>query len=419
MLKMNKILFLILMIYATIFNPFDDDRKNLLVIFFIPILLVIAMIIDKISLKNLFVKKYLTAWIFLLYLLLSAIFNFHRLRWSSLAYSLDFIVCFIVYLYLLEKHVDSKIYSKWLISIISIFFVALVIQQMGVLLGYSDFFNKLNSSSYDIKANYIFSLNSLSSEPSYAITIISVSLFSLLKIKNLDYNEGYTFKNFKRDILIWFMYFYQLIFYRSVFGILFFLIICFYLFDFKKIKTWILLISSCLFLVSMSADYVALNRLQVVFKTFDIRDIAELAQIDHSGSIRVLPLYYYIINFDLYNIHSYLGFGLDYSQTYLRTLIPGIPDDAAFGGLIPSFPFDFGVMGFLILWRVISKFSLTRMVSIETFMILLVMLNATLNTQLFWFVVIIFSINTIIFSSRKAEIFLGGRRSTESSTDTK
>ena len=212
-----------------------------------------------------------------------------------------------MFYHLLRTYINKDHYRKWLIIIITIFFFTLVIQQLGIILGINDFFNKLDSSSYEIEKNFIFYLNSLSTEPSYAATIISICFFSLLKLKSFNNLKKYSFKDFKNDKLIWFMYLYQIIFFRSVFGILFLIIILYQLISLKKIRDWVflsLLIGS--FLMT-SIEFNAIVRLKNIIEGVDLQNIADFYQIDHSGSIRVLPFYYYIVNFNPIDIHSYVG----------------------------------------------------------------------------------------------------------------
>lgn len=403
MIKIHNVLFGIFFVYATIFNPFNFGGINLLVVYLIPVLLIIILASNKFASKQLLNKKNLSILAFAAYYLFSSIMNIQAFRYSSILYSLDLIICYFLYIHLIRKNINIILYKKWLVIIITIFFIALIIQQLGIILGIPNFFNRLNSTNYQIQDNFIFSLNSLSTEPSYAATIISVCLFSFLKIKSTELNFRYTFADFKSDGSIWFMYFYQLVFYRSVFGILFFTLILFHLINLRKIKNWVFLLLLFSAFMLINVDFIALNRLRLILQGFDFTKIADLSQIDHSGSIRVLPFYYYIMNFYPFNIHSYFGYGLDYGQNFLRTLIPGIEKDAPFGGLIPLLIFDSGLIGFLLLWRMILKLAVTCFFSIETLLLIFVMVNATLNTQLFWFALIVFSINRVVFSPLKIE----------------
>lgn len=402
-MKIHHILGTVFLLYGTIFSFFNSGGINLLVVFLVPLLLVITVIFKK-NVPNIFSITYLPVFIFASYYILSAFININTLRFSSLLYSLDLIICFLLFYHLLRTYINKDHYRKWLIIIITIFFFTLVIQQLGIILGINDFFNKLDSSSYEIEKNFIFYLNSLSTEPSYAATIISICFFSLLKLKSFNNLKKYSFKDFKNDKLIWFMYLYQIIFFRSVFGILFLIIILYQLISLKKIRDWVflsLLIGS--FLMT-SIEFNAIVRLKNIIEGVDLQNIADFYQIDHSGSIRVLPFYYYIVNFNPIDIHSYVGFGLDYAQNFLQTLIPGIEKGSSFGGIIPMLIFDFGLIGFLLLWRMILKLSISHLFSVETLFLILVMVNSTINTQLFWFILIVFSINKIIAIKMKYEI---------------
>ena len=309
-----------------------------------------------------------------------------------------------MFYHLLRKYINKDHYRKWLIIIITIFFFTLVIQQLGIILGFNDFFNKLDSSNYEIDKNFIFYLNSLSTEPSYAATIVSICFFSLMRLKSINSSKKYSIKDFKNDKLIWFMYLYLIIFFRSVFGILFFTIIIYQLISLKKIRNWIFLSILIVSFLLFDIDFNAIVRLKNIMEGIDIQNISDFYQIDHSGSIRVLPFYYYIVNFNPFDISSYIGFGLDYAQNYLQMLIPGIEEGSSFGGIIPMLIFDFGLIGFLLLWRMIFKLSITHLISVETLFFLMVMVNSTINTQLFWFVLTVFSINKIITNKMKFEI---------------
>ena len=402
-MKIHHILGTVFLLYGTIFSFFNFGGINLLVVFLVPLLLVITVIFKK-NVPNIFSKTYLPVLIFAFYYILSAFININTLRFSSLLYSLDLIICFLLFYHLLRKYINKDHYRKWLIIIITIFFFTLVIQQLGIILGFNDFFNKLDSSNYEIDKNFIFYLNSLSTEPSYAATIVSICFFSLMRLKSINSSKKYSIKDFKNDKLIWFMYLYLIIFFRSVFGILFFTIIIYQLISLKKIRNWIFLSILIVSFLLFDIDFNAIVRLKNIMEGIDIQNISDFYQIDHSGSIRVLPFYYYIVNFNPFDISSYIGFGLDYAQNYLQMLIPGIEEGSSFGGIIPMLIFDFGLIGFLLLWRMIFKLSITHLISVETLFFLMVMVNSTINTQLFWFVLTVFSINKIITNKMKFEI---------------
>lgn len=403
MLKKNNILFGIFLIYATFFTLFASGTINLLIVYLVPILLVILLISNKGASKLLLQKKHLPILTFAAYYVFSSILNTQASRLSSIIYSLELIGCFFLYYNLLSRNIKLSLYKEWLVIIIKIFFFAMVIQQLGIIFGVNDFVSKLSTTNITIEHGLIVRLYSLSTEPSYAAITISVCLFSLLKIKRAEQHCRLTYKDFKSEYFMWLIFLYQLFFYRSVFGILFFIIILFQLINLKKIGNWIFIVSLVSYLIFLKIDFTALNRLQNILLEFDFKNIPGLAQIDLSGAIRVLPLYYYIKDFNLFDFHSYFGFGLDYAQNYLHEIIPSIEEGALIGGLIPLFIYDFGVIGFMLLWRMIMKLAITSLISFETLIMFLVMVNTALNTQLFWFVLIVFSINKMFLVSLKSE----------------
>lgn len=399
MVKINSILFTILLVYATIFEVFNDKGRNMLVIFIVPVLLITIVVAKRTIIKQLFNREYLPLLYFICFYIISTLINFHVFKLSSLVYTLNFTLTFFILSYLLKVNVDIKTFKRWLIIVISIFFYALILQQLGVLFNIDNFFNKSEDITYNIQENFLYRLNSIATEPSYAATIISICLFSYLKLYRFENNNVYSFNSFIKDGFIWFIYLYQIFFYSSVFGILFFMLILFYLVNLKSLKNWIYLFFILIIFLSIKVDFVAFNRLTNIFENMDFTNIEGFSQIDHSGSIRILPTYFYITNFDFFNYQYYLGFGLDYSQNFIRTLIPGIEEETPFGGLLPTLIFDFGLISFLFLARFIFKFTLTRLISFETAFILLVMVNATLNTQLFWFVLIVLTVNMYLTST--------------------
>lgn len=402
-IKIHWILFIIFFLYATIFEQFNFSQRNILIVYVVPLLLYIVVTISIVDFKWELNIKFSSLILFAIFYLFSAIINIEATRISSIAYTLNFIICFFIYLHLIAKYINVFIFRKWLIWVISLFFISLIIQQTEVLLYHDLNFNRLSTTKYDIPKNFVFSLNSLSTEPSYAATIISICFLSLLKLNRSQRTHGFTFRKVILEGVIWLMYLYQIVFYRSVIGMILFGIILLSLINFKKIQSWILIILILSFLVIVNVDYPALSRLVKIFQKIDLHNISNLWQIDHSGSIRILPLYHYIVNFDFDNYHSYLGFGLDYTQNFIRTKIPGIPVGVAFGGLIPSLLFDFGIISFILLWIMILKISISKFLSMETVILIFVMLNATLNTQLFWFVLIVLAItrNIQINNSQK------------------
>ena len=193
----------------------------MLVIFAAPILLITILVAKKTNLKQLFNREYLPLLYFIVFYILSTFINFHSFKLSSLAYTLNFTLTFFILSHLLKMNINMIAFKRWLIIIITIFFYSLILQQLGILFNIDNFFNRSSDITYNIQENFLFRLNSLATEPSYAATIISICFYSYLKLNRIKNNNVYSINNFINDSFIWFMYLYQIFFYSSVFGILF------------------------------------------------------------------------------------------------------------------------------------------------------------------------------------------------------
>ena len=289
MIPIRKILFFIFFIYATVFNLFNDEGRNMLLIVLVPFLLVAMLALNKNKSLKIISSEYISFYIFIFFYFISSIINYESLRVSSLVYSLLFLISFYLYYYLLKLHINIKVYKKWLEVIICVFFVGLLLQQIGVVFNVQDFFNKSSDIDYNISEDFIFSLNSLSTEPSYAVTTISICFFSLLKIKRKKRENKYSLKHLAEDKLIWFIYLYQIIFFRSVFGFLFLLIIIYYLLNLKSIKSFIFLVPFLILVLRSDLESSLIDRVTNIYENIDFNNLIDFWKVDHSASMRVLP----------------------------------------------------------------------------------------------------------------------------------
>jgi hypothetical protein len=120
-------------------------------------------------------------------------------------------------------------------------------------------------------------------------------------------------------------------------------------------------------------------------------------------SFRVLPSYFYIVNFDFLDYRSYLGFGAGQSENFLIPLLFNVPMDSFQGGFLPQFIYDYGIL-FGIIFLIFLKLEvLPKIVSFESFVICLMLTNANFNTQLFWFTITCFALLKFYRKNRNTE----------------
>ena len=379
-LKRN-ILFFNLFILLTAFSPLVGDRnENFL---FIGVMIFSVIITSGHLLRP--HKKDLIIYLLLISLLISAYYNLNAFRISSYLYAVLFILFFISNLSLLRNaKIQIGNYQNFLKVIIYCYFVVLIIQQVMYLFGIDNFFN--------IMASEQWKFNVLHTEPSYAATVIGLLFYSFIYIRKIQNNFIYRFSDINKDKVLWLIYSYIMITIGSSYGILFFIL--FFLSFIKNFKFLIfcfILIFS-LYMFGLSYDFEPLLRLNKILISIiqSSADYSSIVEADHSASIRILPLLISISEFKFFKL---FGMGMDFSTNYFPTVIPGINEGSYFGGLIPTFIIDNGLLSTLILFLIIKKKVINSFFSYVFVLFCFISLNASFNSQLFWSVMTILAVN--------------------------
>ncbi len=344
-------------------------------------------------------------FLILLYILFSSLLNLEDLRVTSVIYSFLFIAYYI-YLISFSKKNLSKEKFIWVLKFIIIsFFIVLLLSQFIVLFnlqelkspkGYFQSSGQLGIL-FDKRTN-IFRYHSLSSEPSYASIIVFLSftvLNDLVKTKRS---------------LIWYglLVLYMLLSFKSSMG---FLILCIWLISqitFSK-KHFIILgiivfVGTILFFFT-SIGGKSVDRLrEIVFLLFSFNGnfLEKLNLLDSSVYARIGPLIVYLQGVDIFNFHTYFGYGASTSEAFFSKLIyPEVWNTHMVfkPPFFPGFLYDYGLFGvlaiFYLIWSIVKH---------ERFFLkivcIIIMLNSNFNTQLFWFVVTLITLKGIFGVSK-------------------
>ena len=155
----------------------------------------------------------------------------------------------------------------------------------------------------------------------------------------------------------------------------------------------IIIVGLLLIVGTLLVKQTALNRVLNIISNLEPGRIEDLATIDHSASFRVLPTYHYIRNIDIRDLHFYFGYGAGQSSEFLIPFLFNVKVDHYEGGFLPQFIYDYGIIFGLAFALFLMRESITKLVSFETFVFVLMITNANFNTQLFWVVITIFSYN--------------------------
>lgn len=388
--KKNILIFNIVVL-STAFSPFigKNNINNLLIGVMICSILIFAKHFLNPN------KKDWTLYLLPFTLLITGFLNLSFFRSSSYFYSLLFILFFLTNLHLIRySKITIRQYQSFLKILLYSYFFILVIQQVMYVIGIENFLNKISAEG--------FKFNSIATEPSYASIIILMLFYTYISIKKKQNNGKYQIANLKNDRMLWFVFTYQMLTLGSSFGILFFVL--FLLTFIKKISNFLMIIFLLLmfYFSGLALNFEPLIRLNSIISATLVGtlDYSNLIEADHSASVRLIP---FLMAFSSFEFYKFFGMGMDFSSNYFPSIIIGIEPGAFGGGLFPSFTFDNGIINTIILMIIIKEKAIQKFFSFELLVFIIILLNTSFNSQLFWFVVTILTINkhfnTFIISS--------------------
>jgi len=297
---------------------------------------------------------------------------------SSVIFSVSIILTSIVQLGFINDNFQEYNFQKFIKKTINFFLVFYIIQVILFNIGGIE----LNIFGLSTENTTIFRFNSLMSEPSYSSTVMVTLLFINQKLKT----ENSLFTEIIGFIFI--------LLCQSLFGILLYLIYIsiYHRKNFKKlffIEFFSLLI---IFLFFLTSEY--FYRIKNIFDFFSQSqlDFFEIVKVEPSGAFRILPFILYIENFEFSMILNYLfGYGAGSSENYLSYELfkIGYGDnqyEGSFqGGFFPGFLIDYGIVAVILIIYSLKKIFLIKNNLFQYIILLTIMINVNINTQLFWF----------------------------------
>lgn len=335
------------------------------------------------------------------YLLFVNVLNFGQARWPSLAYSILYCT-FFLYIHQFGSLISREDLVKISKIIIGLFLINVVFGQLAYY--FLDQFYSINwlfQGTPSLKTGAM-RFQGFSSEPSYAAFVVSVALLIFIRLSR-DTSRVKTI--FVLSTV------YLTLSFSSVYGyILLLLVLCDWLIREKVVDTKFLVILTFAFSIgfvfltpnTMGGDRL-LNLLYLMMSgNFDLDTLRLL---DSSAFMRLGPLFAYFQDINLFELRTYIGNGAGTSATYFGFLFEDVIDITHRGyftstinlGFLPAFLFDYGLIGALLVFAIVIRRCLYKIVSIESIIILLLLFNANINTQLFWFVcVMLFLSNHVL-----------------------
>ncbi|RMF26188.1 MAG: hypothetical protein D6765_09280 [Bacteroidetes bacterium] len=251
-----------------------------------------------------------------------------------------------------------------------------------------------------------------STEPSYAAFILSASFLSYCHLRDHKWD--------RETMMLAGAYFMSIIFSKSAYGFIFVAV---------NLMDWALYIygkgskglrglfpliaivgSVGLGVVMANSENEVAQRLTKVSKVmFDPtvdsqKRMKKLQEADGSAFARIGPTYLLLTSDDSENLNLMMGAGAGAAGEFMAEFLAGIAVDEGTekldAGIIPAFIFDYGLIGFVLLWIfLINCFS--GLPAPFWIMFFLIMPNANVNTQLLWFGISCFLFTSIAKSTEK------------------
>ncbi|MDA8853189.1 hypothetical protein N9I71_00810 [Amylibacter sp.] len=333
------------------------------------------------------------------------VINFETVRWSTVLYTLMFSSFYIAYVNSLKSgSMQISEFIKICKFILLAYFFTLLIQQFCVLFGLPIF----NVSNYNPSSPW--KLNSLAAEPSHSARIIAlVMLAYVMAIKIIK--DSQTLKPSQREqMLVWFAFFYSMMTLGSATGVFMLFIIILYKFGKFNMKSFILAFATILIVLSFF-PIEQLNRVINLTISIFTLDYNQMLSADHSGAMRIAPLFVLFNEVKIFSVNGIFGHGVDSVGLFMSNYISGIEEGTSGGGLMVLW-YEYGVLSFALF----SYFSIRTMYikkePIFVLIWLIMVFIAGVNNQILWLSIIIYTTlqffnsqmcNLNLYSSKNAD----------------
>lgn len=367
------VIWVMLVVFGTAFYPFIlQDQRNVLVI------AVAALALPLIMILRLPIGRDLQ-WpsAAMLYLVVVMLWNGNTQYFSSVGYTGMFVLSYIAFCGALRVGAVTLEQVRHLLRrLIQAYALVSVVQLLFSLAGLPV--------PNEILSKGMWSYNSLGVEPSHAARTLGVTLLAYLilsrrdgapvDIRQLWREEKWTILPFAISIILT----------GSTLGIA---ILPLTLLLSLRLR-WVAIGATGLWLfwtALQSVETEAVRRLVAFMTALPSMDIAALAEAEHSGAVRVMPLLIFLERASLDDLSVWFGGGYDAVAYYVRGAMIGVSADAAMAGFIPGYIMISGLIGTALFCHAF----LGRFLNLQTLPLILLWFlifgNAAWNSQLFWY----------------------------------
>lgn len=331
-----------------------------------------------------------------------AILNLHTTKLTSLIYSVVFLTAFLMIVNGM-KHVSKERFGLVLKAILILYFVNIMLAHVFIVAGISPgflsgLFQRTLEYGTDLQRPYGFS-----SEPSYAAFIVTLSFYALYALGEVR-GRGAMF--FYGTLMLL-----SVIVIHSMYGYLLAtaIVIAVATRELPKRSTAFLLVALLLVGAVTNLDTLFSSgdrfiRIVVGLLSGEIHSVLDLNEVDSSLFMRIAPFVEYVNGVHLTDIHTFIGHGAMAStgfatEAFYEHMHIDTDSDLLRLGFLPSFLYDFGLVGAAIVLTWVFKRIIDNDVPLASVFFVSMLFNANFNTQLFWFVVIVLSMTKLYLSA--------------------
>ncbi len=316
-------------------------------------------------------------WAFVITFLLDIIlFNYDTIRWSTVLYSVSFIILFIAYSRILKAtHPHIITFIILLKCILIAYFVVLVIQQICVITGLPIF----NVRQYN--PSEPFKLNSLMSEPSHSARIVPILMYIYVSLKEKFVGRTSLLDSIKSDKIVWFAFLYSCVTMMSATAYLFMMFVFAKFLDLKQLKNMLFIIFVFIAILSLTGVNKTLQRTIDITEATLTLDEYKIMEADGSGSYRIVPTIRGAQAIDFFSYKNWVGHGVDAD---IRDIEPMPGTDIGCAGSFMMW-YNFGIIVQIFYWMVTFHLCYIKNNKASILVWLLcVWLYGGMNNQIIW-----------------------------------
>ncbi len=385
------ILYIFFVLLAVVPESLTVDGKNYLLISFALLMIPLLVLVHYNSFPSMRNDWML---IMLTYFLIVSVANHETAQPLSLAYSFFFIGTYVFYSSFAKATWTIENYRKVLRFLMILFLIGTLLGQLVV---YLDLFAPLKQLSFgalhggfhSILENGSYRFYSLSSEPSYAAFIVIALYYSYI---STDTSNGSLFKG--DNLFLFFLLAYMLVMFKSGYGIVLLGIIVMSYFGWNRnaLMAYAFFFLGGIIFLALVPNFGPVYRIVNLVSDTDFMDLHSIRVVDFNVYVRVAPILHYFKSHPLTDIALYFGHGAGASKGFVVPEIYAAYKGDFLGGFMPAFFYDYGLIGVALVFIFIRSL-VPALMSTEFIIFLLMLLNANINTQLFWFLTFCFTMN--------------------------